>query len=56
MEINVFKKWDENYLAVALTLVVIGLLFLLKFQEDKLSESSNNKAISNNTTLVTYIE
>jgi len=55
MDVNIFKKWDESYLAVVLTFVVIGLLFLLKFQEDKLMES-NTKSIPSDIKLVTYVE
>lgn len=44
MKIGSFKKINENYLAVVLTLVLFFLLFLLKLQEDKVSL---DKRISN---------
>jgi hypothetical protein len=55
MELDFLKKWDENCTAILLSLTVIGLLYLLKVQEDKVLER-NQTMISSETTIVTYVE
>lgn len=35
MKYNGFKNWNEANIAIVLTIVVIGLLFVLKHQECK---------------------
>ncbi|MFC2109108.1 hypothetical protein ACFLSU_00920 [Bacteroidota bacterium] len=56
MDVNLLKKVDDSYLAVILTLVVIGLLFVLKMQEDKFIESSSKEIIASESTMVTFVE
>jgi hypothetical protein len=55
MGLSVLKKWDENCTAVLLSFTVIGLLFLLKLQEDKILER-NQKMITTESSIVTFAE
>mgnify|MGYP000737132293 CR=1 FL=1 len=55
MVLGVFKKWDENCTAVLLSFTVIGLLVLLKIQEDKII-ARDQEMIATETNIVTYID
>lgn len=57
MSFSNIKTWDETYSAVVLTFVVFGLLFILKFQDEKLALSKENNIITtDDITLVTFAE
>ena len=43
MKVNTYAKNFENYIAVLLTFVVIGLLFILKTQEDNYRKDVESK-------------
>ncbi|WP_166461140.1 hypothetical protein [Flavicella sediminum] len=55
MDVNLLKKIDDSYLAVILTLVVIGLLFILKTHEDKFKEG-NKKVTKAENNMITFVE
>lgn len=52
MKVNLIRKNGENFLAIILTLVVIGLLFVLKSQEDNYKKINENR-ISMGSHLIT---
>lgn len=55
MGLSFLKKWDENCTAVLLSLTVVGLLYLLKLQEDKILER-NKEMITTERSIITYVE
>ncbi len=55
MNVNFFKKWEESYSAVILTVVLIGLLFLLKSQEPK-SITATKTTIADTMESITYVD
>lgn len=45
MFIDRFRKLNEVYLAIILIILVVGLLFVLKAQEDKLLQVQQNEEV-----------